>query len=84
MAKKTPQIGPVINLENDLPPVLLGDTDRFHLRGFRVGLGKMRAGDQNRAGGGDEMGVDVILAKRHIGAVFAIKDQRKGLIVLDG
>ena len=36
-----------------------------------------------RAGRGDEGFVDVLLAQRHVGAVLAVKDQRKPMVVAD-
>ena len=41
----------------------------------------MGAGDDDRLGGGDEGLVDVALVERAVGAIVAIEDQRKGLVV---
>ena len=46
-------------------------------------LGEMRAGHDDRAGGEDEVLVDVGFGQRHVGAVLAIEEQRKGAVVLD-
>ncbi len=43
----------------------------------------MRAGHQHSYGRGNEISIYVIGVNRHIGAVFPIEDQRKGLPVLD-
>ena len=47
------------------------------------GLREMRAGDEDRPRRRDEGLVDVVLAQRHVGAVLAVEDQRKRLVVLD-
>jgi hypothetical protein len=44
---------------------------------------EVRAGGDDRAGLGDEAGVDVVLAERHVGAVRAVEDQRELLLVAD-
>ncbi len=41
----------------------------------------MRAGRHHRARFGDEGGVDVVDAQRHVGAILAIEDQRELLLV---
>jgi len=41
------------------------------------------SGDDDGAGSGDEFLVDVVGRERHVGAVLAIEDQRKGSFVAD-
>ena len=43
----------------------------------------MRPADQHRLRRADETGIDVGLAERHVGAVLAIEDQRKGVLAFD-
>ena len=43
---------------------------------------QMRAGDQQRAASGDESFVDALRIQRHVGAVLAVKQQGKGVSVL--
>jgi hypothetical protein len=59
MAGEAPEIGAVVDVEHDLAAVRLGDADRLALRGFGVGPGEMRAGDDDGAGRRDEGLVDV-------------------------
>ncbi len=44
----------------------------------------MRAGDEDRARGTDEIFRNIVLAKRVVGAVVAIEKEREGFVVLDG
>jgi hypothetical protein len=43
----------------------------------------MRAGDQHCLGRSDEVGIDVALAERHVGAVLAIEEEWESVIALD-
>jgi hypothetical protein len=43
----------------------------------------MRAVDQNRVGRGQIGFIEVLLGQRHIGAILAIKNQRKSLAITD-
>ena len=81
VAEKAPEVGAVIHVEHHLAAVRLGDADRLLLRGGRFLARKMRAGDDDGCGRGDEAFVDIVLRQRHVGAVVAIEDQRKGILV---
>ena len=48
-----------------------------------LALREMRAGDDDRLGAGDIGLVDVALVERAVGAIVAIEDERKGLVVAD-
>ena len=81
MAGEAPEVGPVVDVEDDFPPISLGDPDRLVLRRGRAGLREVGARHHDGCGGGDEGLVHVILAKGHVGAVVAIEDERKGVAV---
>ena len=50
----------------------------FRCAAVGVRLGEMRAGDDDGAGGADEVLVDVGFGQRHVGAVLAVEEQREG------
>jgi hypothetical protein len=83
MAGETPEIGPVVDVENDAPAMRLGDGHRLLLRGMGVRACEMRAGDKDGAARADEVGIDIGFRKRAVGAIIAIEDEREGLVVLD-
>ena len=83
VAGEPPEVRAVVDVERDLAPGRARDPHRLLLRRRRAGLGKMRAGHDDRAGGADEALVDVRFGERHVGAVLAIEEQRKGAVVLD-
>ncbi len=83
MAGKPPEVRAIVDVEDHLRAIGLGDADRLLLRGFGVRLGKMRAGDEHGAGGLDEILAHVVFADRHVGAVFAVEDGREGLVVFN-
>ena len=66
---------------SDIPPSRADA--RLRRRRRCVGLGEMRAGDDDRLGARDIGLVDVALVERRIGAVLAIEDQRERLVVAD-
>ncbi len=80
---EAPEVRPVVDVEDDLAAVLPRDADRLLLRGRGIGLREMSAGDQHRTGRSDERRVDVVFAKRHVGDVIAVEDEREVLVVLD-
>lgn len=84
MARKTPQIGAVIDVEDDPGAAFLGDPYRLALGGVRIRFGEMRAGDEDRARGTDEILGNIVLTKRVVGAIVAIEKEREGFVVLDG
>lgn len=83
MARQSPEIGPVVDVEHHLAAVRLGDADRLPLGSGSAVTGEMRAGDNDRAGRGDEGLVDVPLVQRHVGAVGAHEDHRRDAFGLD-
>ncbi len=80
---EAPQHRPVVDVQHDLRA---GRTREPHRRPARV-VGarrrQVRARDEQRAGRGDERCVEVLLSDCHVGAVFAIEDQREGVPVAD-
>ena len=83
VAGKAPEVRAVVDVERDLAPGGARDPHRLLLRRGRSGLGEMRAGHHDRAGGADEALVDVGFGERHVGAVLAIEEQRERAVVLD-
>ena len=83
VAGQAPEVGAVVDVERDPAAMLLGEAHREVLRGGGVGAGEMRSGDDDRLGAGDVRLVDVAFVERAVGAIVAIEDQRKGLVVAD-
>ena len=79
---QTPEIGPVVNIKDDLAAGVPGDADCLALRLIGVRARKMRAGDENGLCRRDKTGIDVVLAKRHVGAVLPVENQRKCFVIL--
>ncbi len=78
-----PEHGAVVDVEdgaNVVRPCSLEcqAADAMHVRRREVG-----AGDEQRLRLGQEIGGDVVVGDRHVGAVLAIEDQRKRVAVLD-
>ena len=80
---KSPEIGPVIDVEDNSAPGGARQTHGLQLRGGGVGAGEMGAADQDRPGALDIRRIDVALVERAVGAIVPIKYQRKGLFVAD-
>src|SRR3712207_7171319 len=53
----------------------LGQPHRLAGGGVKVGPAEMRPGDHDRAGGGDQVLVDVLLRERRVGAVLAVRSE---------
>ena len=83
MAREPPQVRPIIDVEDDLGVVSLGQRDRLGLRRRRVGFGEMRTRHDDRARPRDQRFVDVAFVQRHVGAVGAIEDRRRNALGLD-
>ena len=81
VAGKAPKIRAIVDVERDLAIVLLRASHREVLRGGGVGAGEMGAGDDDRLGAGDVGLRDVAFVERAVGAIVAIEDQRKRLVV---
>ena len=81
MAREAPEIGAVVDVEADFPAMLPGERHCLPLRLGGIDAGKMRAGDDDRGGRGDMGLVDVALVQSRIGAIVAVEDQRKRLVV---
>ncbi len=84
MTGKAPEVRAIVDVEDDLRAGFLGDTHCLALRRIGVGLGKMRAGDEDRPCLADELFGNVVFAQRIIGAVVAVEQQREGFVVLHG
>ena len=80
---EAPEVGPVVDVEDDLSAGRPRDPHRPELCSGRIGACEMGSADQNRARALDVGRVDVGLVERAVGAIVAIKDQRKGLLVAD-
>jgi hypothetical protein len=78
---QAPEIRAVIDIEDDAPAVRAGETNGLVLRRRRAGLGEMRACHDDGSGRGDEILPHVVFAQRHVGAVVAVEDERKGMAV---
>ena len=83
VARQPPQIRPIIDVEDHLGVVSLGQRDRLGLRRRRVGFGEMRPGHDDGARPRDQRLVDVAFVQRHVGAVGAIEDRRRNALGLD-
>ena len=81
MTGQPPQIGAVINIQRGFGTVFARQRQRFQYRRFGVAMAQMGAGGGDTARLGDEGGVDVIFAQRHVSAVFPVKDQRKLMLI---
>ena len=66
MAGKTPEVRPIVDVEDHLAAVRLGDADRLALRGLGIRPGEMRAGHQDSARRLDEILVDIAFVERHV------------------
>ena len=81
MACESPEIGPVIDVEDNSAPGGARQAHGLQLRGGGIGPREVGAADQNRPGALDVGGIDVALVKRAVGAIVAIEDEREGLFV---
>ncbi|MNS43811.1 hypothetical protein D3C72_762310 [compost metagenome] len=81
MAGHTPEIGAVIDIERGLCAIFAGEFQCFQHRRFRFRMRQMRAGGADAACLGDESGIDIVFAERHVGTVFTIEDQRELVLV---
>jgi len=79
MPADTPQIRPIVDVEDDGASVRLGDIHGLALGARGGGQGEVRTGNQDGVRGSDERLVDVALGESAVGAVLAVEDQRKGL-----
>ena len=83
VASQAPQVRAIVDIERGSGAVLAGEPQRLQDRRFCAGMAEMRACRDDRARFGDEALVDVVFAQRHVGAIGAIKDQRKLRVVAD-
>ena len=84
MARESPQIRSIIDIEDDLRAVSLGQRDRLRLRRRGGWLGEMGARHDDRAGASDQRFVDVALIQRHVCAVGPIEYRRRHPLGLHG
>ena len=83
MTTERPQIGPIIDVKTDPATIVAG---KFHRLETRIGntlSAEMRPRYKNGTRRGNEILIDVVLAYRHIGAIFTIENQRKLLSISD-
>ncbi len=83
MARKSPKIGSIVDVENHPAPSGAREAHRLELRGGGVGAGEMRAADQNCSGALDIVGIDVVFVERAVGAIVAVENEREGFLVTD-
>lgn len=77
MAGKPPEIGAEINIEGCATSVFAGKPQRFQYGCFCARMRQMRTGGEQATGFRDEIRVDIVFAKSHIGTILAIEDKRK-------
>ena len=83
VAADAPEHGPVIDVEGDPSAILTADLRRLARHRGDGGGREMSARENDGSGGTDEVGIDVVLGQRHVGAVLAVEDEREGLLVAD-
>ena len=83
MPREAPQVRPVVEVEDRPGARLPRQIQRPQGRGLGPGMRQVGAGGQDTARLGDEVRVDVVRRQRHVGAVLAVEDQRKPLLVPD-
>ena len=81
MPGKAPQVGPIVDVEGRAQTMFARQSQGFQHGGGGFGVGQMGAGGDDRPRLGDQGFRDVVFAERHIGAVFAIKDQGELLFI---
>ena len=81
--RQSPQDRPVVDVEDHSAAICFDSLRGAQARGEHAGRGEMRAVDQDRARGREICCIEIPLAKRHIGAIFAVKNQRKRLSIAD-
>ena len=81
MPCQPPKIGAIVDVERGLQAMLARKVQCFHHGSFGARVRQMRAGGHHRAGRGNKTFVNVIFTQRHVGAVFAVEDQRKMRLV---
>ena len=84
VAGEPPEVRPVVDVEDDLAAVLLGEARSLSsARPRPLGFEKCVPVTTIGAAAGDEVFVDVALVERHVGAVGAIEDHRRDALGLD-
>ncbi len=80
---EAPEIGPVVDVQRRAAAKGPGEPQRLEDRRLSARMAQMRAGRDDGPGLGDEVGIDVVLAQRHVGAVLPVEDQRELPVVPD-
>ena len=80
---KPPEHGPVVEIDDPCRVVSGCEFQRVQAGCLGAGGGKVRAGCDHCAGRGDQRLVDVVDGDGHVGAVFAVEDQRKADLIAD-
>ena len=83
MTGQTPEVRPVVDVERGLRPRLSRQGERLQNRRLRARVRQVCASGHHRPRFGDEAGVDILLAQRHVRAIGPVEDQRKLLLVAD-
>ena len=83
VAGDAPEVRAVVDVERGPRAVLARERQRLQHRRLGARVAEVRAGGEHRARLGDEALVDVVLGQPHVGAVLAVEDQRKALVVAD-
>ena len=78
-----PQHRAVIDVEHRAHVLRSRTLEREAADAMHVRRRKVRAGDQQRLRLRKKIGADIHFAHRHVGAIFAIEDERKRVAVLD-
>ncbi len=80
---KSPEVGAIVNVERCQRAMFAGKPQRLQNGSLGARMREMCAGRAHTACLGNEIRVDVFLAKRHVGTVLTIENQRKLLLIAD-
>ena len=79
LAGQVPQDRPIVDIEHDLGCRRLGVRDGRAAHRIDMGRGEVGATDQQRPRRADEVSVEIRHVDGHVGAVFPVEDEGKGL-----
>ena len=83
MAGQTPEVRSIVDIKRCASAILARQPQRLEHCLLGLLVAEMRSGGDDRAAGGDIGRIDIVLGQTHIGAVFAIEDQREPMFVAD-
>ena len=78
-----PKHRPIIDVEDHTSAIRFDSPRGAQARCEHAGRGEMRTVDENSTRRVKKPWIEVLLAQRHVGAILAIKDQRKRLAIAD-